>query len=268
MNDQEINHPTEHMGIPQTAEIVLSPCPQIAPIQDLDMHAVMTYLASVCKRAKKGIPDSAREVYWIAMEATRELKLIVEGHSDILHGLPLTDAPVIMGRNGVSNGKDITKLAATFGVTWERKMRKNANPEIRKFVEKIATKLNRQRLLGADDSPQSSAVTLSKILSEKGWRPGKGAPLWKGWKHAAQFLPSPSKNKSVTAKWWEVAEAFLHKKYPTEGGKWFQHPCILKLAGKAKRAGEIDTDEARGTVKKAIYARFIEAVARLQSKSA
>lgn len=263
MNDQEQNRPTEAMGIPQTAEIVLSLFPKINPIQDLDLHAVMTYLESVCKSAKKGNPDSAREVYWIAMKATKELKSIVERHSGILKGLPLTDAPVIMGCNGISNGKGITKLAATFGVTREREMSKKANPEIRKLVEKLAAKLNRQRLLGADDSPHEPDVPLSEILSGKGWRPGKGAPLWKGWKDAAQFLPAPSKNNSVTAKWWKVAEAFLQKRYPTEGGKWFQHPYILKLAGKAKRADQIDTDEARGTVRKAIYARFIEAVARL-----
>lgn len=268
MNDQEQTRPTEHMGIPKAAEIVLSLFPEIDPIQDLDLHAVMTYLASVIKRAKKGNSDAAREVYWIAMKATKELQSIVERHSGILHGLPLTDAPVIMGRNGIANEKDITAQAAIFGVKWERKMRKDANPEIRKLGEKIAAELNRQRLLGADDSPQDSDVPISKILSEKGWRPGKGAPLWKGWKHAAQFLPSPSKNKAVTGQWWEVAEACLQKHYPTEGGKWFQHPEILKLAGKANRADEIDTDEARGTVRKAIYDRFIEAVDRLQSKAA
>ena len=261
--NEDHNHSAECTGVVSTGPIVLSESAKIDPIQDMDLHAVMAYIESLCKKARRGNAESAREVFWIATKATSQLEAIVEQHPNILHGVPLTDAPAIVGKTGIQSQKDITALATKFGLKPERKMRKDANAKIRKMVEVIAAVLNEQRRKGADDNLSVSAVPLSEILSDDGWMPGVNGPLWKGWKRAATFLPAPSRANAHS--WWSVAEALLQKRYPTEGGKWFQHPKILKLVGKSKRAGEIDTDEARGTVKKGFRDRFFEAVERLSA---
>jgi hypothetical protein len=235
---------------------------KLNPIQGLDMHKVMLYLDSLSKRAEKGSDEAAREVFWIALRATIELEGIVAKRPGFLQGLPLNNVPVVMGDTGIREGKDIQLWAKKYCATWERKMRRDANPKVRDFVEGIAAELNRIRTFGGDDSRNSQVVPILEVLSVKGWRPGPGGKKLKGWRQAAKFLPPPSESDALI--WWAVAEARLAEEFSTkECPQWFQHPRIAEVCGPLKKYGIVDTDRARGAFRKAIRDRFLEAVQRI-----
>jgi hypothetical protein len=247
-----------------------------------DLGNLEKLAAKLVLEAKEGERSSAMHLLRLATFAASELRHVTRRHPAILNGIRKYKQAVVLVRNGKPKRwqSSVKAAAAKLGLNLpldgnDNRKGKSKSIPLTRFADKLLNELLELRAppgVNEFGTHYLEPGIIHKILSPSGWHPPihkNGIQVtdvlpcdyiiqpWKGWKHAAQFLPEPSSN-SVDV-WWTVALACLKERY-TE--LWYCDEAILNIVKSKPTRVSPDKSQMRADIGKKVEFAFRSAVKR------